>query len=209
MNGHPCDDGLSRSCFKVYPKWVKQALAYKFLYVLLPKEALIALKTGLDLPFIGPGAILPPGVELPTGSIIPPDFNVPPNWIPWFHMIFTTDDDPRGLFPVDWKFGDTLPIEIKLLENYIIPNDWTTANPPHPVFLPGYNPFPRPDDWSGGVPLYVGAFEPGPVHRPAPAPPSPWVSIFTDTYWETGICPDHLVPYYVWNGVYWEHVHGQ
>jgi len=209
MENHPCADGLSKSCFAAYPEWVKQASAYKFLYVLLPKQVVIILKNGLDLPFIGPGAVLPTGVELPTGSIIPPDLNVPQNWIPWFNMIFTGDEDPRTLFPIDWKPGDSLPVGIQLPKDYVLPPDWIPDDPPHPVYLPGYNPFPRPYDWSGSVPLYVGAFEGGPIHRASPAPPAVWEQILTDAYWEPKWNLVNGGYYFVWDGTKWQCVYSR
>lgn len=208
MTSHPCANGLSQSCYAAYPDWIKQALAYKFLYVILPKQILAILKNTLPVTFIGTGSSLPTGIELPPGSIIPPDLKVPPNWIPWFNMIFTTDEDPRKLFPIGWKFGDSLPRGIDLPKNYDIPPDWDPLDPPHPVYLPGYNPFPRDNEWSAGAPLYVGAFDGGPPHRPSPTPPPVWTKILNDAYWETVICSAHLVPYYAWDGVDWEQVHG-
>lgn len=200
---HPCIDGLSPSCYKAYPYWITRALAYKLLYAILPKEILPMLKADLDLPFIGPDATLPAGVDLPPGSIIPPNLPVPENWIPWFHFIFTGFEDPRTLFPKDWKPRDPLPQGVKVPPDYEIPSGWTPEDPPHPVFLPGYNPYPTPPTTGAAPPIYVQPYEPGPVHTPTPTPPSPWTQILTDAYWEApayGIPPQWTM---TWDGEKW------
>lgn len=208
MGDHPCDDGLSEACFKAFPEWVRRALAYKLLFVLLPKDVLSVLKSGLDLPFIGPGAVLPGGVELSMGSMIPPNFVVPLNWVPWFNMVFSTDEDPRVMFAVDWKYGDPLPLGVELAPGYNIPGDWTPADPPHPVYLPGYNPFPRPGDWSGVPPLFVQAWEPGPPHRPPPPVPLGWTQILSDDYWEPWFIPWNGGYAMSWDGLKWLVLYG-
>lgn len=208
MESHPCSNGLSASCFAAYPDWVRQALAYKFLFVLLPKELLTILLNGLELPLIGPGATLPPGVELPNGSMIPPNFNVPENWVPWFKMVFTTDEDPRTLFPVDWKYGDSLPLGVGLVPGYSIPPGWIPQDPPHPVYLAGFNPFPRPGDWSGVPPLFVQGWEPGPVHRPSVAAPLGWTQALNDDYWEAWFVPANGGYAMSWDGVKWRVLYG-
>ena len=162
MLDHPCSNGLSPSCFAAFPDWVKQALSYKLLQVLLPKKIMPALKAGLEIPLIGSGSTLPGGVELPQGSIIPPELSVPENWIPWFYFIFSTPEDPRTLFPIDWNPGDPLPFGVKLPEGYILPAGWIPTDPPNPVYLPGYNPFPLSPDIGGAPPLFVQTWEGGP-----------------------------------------------
>jgi hypothetical protein len=208
MIEHPCENGLSKSCFAAYPDWVRQALAYKFLQVILPQQVMPLLKSGLDLPFIGPGATLPSGVELPPGSIIPPDLEVPENWIPWFNMIFITDEDPRRLFPMDWKLGDSIPRGIRFPKDYILPSNWTPNDPPHPVYLPGYNPFPRPEEWTAALPLFISTFEPGPVHRSSPTPPVGWSTIFTNAYWELWYIPFNGGDTMAWDGTQWQAIYG-
>ena len=166
MLDHPCSNGLSPSCFAAFPDWVKQALSYKLLQVLLPKKIMPALKAGLEIPLIGSGSTLPGGVELPQGSIIPPELSVPENWIPWFYFIFSTPEDPRTLFPIDWNPGDPLPFGVKLPEGYILPAGWIPTDPPHPFYLPGYIPFPIFPDIGAVPPLFVKGWEPGPIRGP-------------------------------------------
>jgi hypothetical protein len=208
MIEHPCINGLSPTCFKAYPGWFTKALAYKFLRVLLPKQVTPILKVGLERPLIGPRSTLPGGVELPPGSIVPPDLSVPENWIPWFHFIFTTDDDPRTLFPVDWIPGDPLPLEVKLPEGYSIPSSWTPKDPPHPVFLSGYNPFPTPPEEGPAPPLYIHISEPGPAHRPSPTPPDAWTQLLSNSYWQAWYLSGNGGYTMTWDGVKWRAVYG-
>ena len=203
MIEHPCKDGFSPSCFKAYPVWVTKALAYKLLHALLPKEVMPILKVGLDVPLIGPGSTLPTGVDLPSGSIIPPDLIVPENWIAWFNFIFMTVDDPRTLFPIDWKPGDSFPVEIKITEGFVLPPSWTPKDPPHPAFLPGYLPFHISPEDGAAPPLHVGVSEPGPVHRPTPAPPVGWNQILNDASWQSPNYGIGINPMMTWDGTKW------
>lgn len=173
MEDHPCKNGLSPSCYKAYPGWVERALAYKLLQIILPKQIISKIKSGLEVPLIGQGAILPNGVEVPPGSIIPPDLSVPGNWPPWFNLKFHTSKDPRKVFPVGWTIKEPLPKGVEVNPGYVIPENWTPENPPHPVYLPGFNPFPNVSDFGASPPLYVGVWEPGPVTPPGPIIPHP------------------------------------
>lgn len=208
MIEHPCSNGLSKSCYAAFPKWVKKALAYKFLQVILPNEVKVFIKTDLNEPMVGDGASIPGGVRLPLGSIIPPNLNVPDYWIPWFYMIFKTEQDPRTLFPIDWLPGDQIPREIELVPKYNIPTGWSPVDPPHPVFLPGYNPFKRPPEWKDILTIYIIGFEGGPIHRPYSSPPSVWTQIFSNVYWEPYYHPIDGGDTMSWDGEKWQVLSG-
>lgn len=68
MPEHPCAGGLSPACFRAYPRWAKQALAYKLLLLLLPEPLSKKL----------PGVILRVGLTSPPGW--PPEVPTPP-WV--------------------------------------------------------------------------------------------------------------------------------
>ena len=109
MVEHPCAGGLSGACFAAYPAWARQALAYKLVHIILPKQLTKNLPKGLNLPFVGPGAIVPPGVVFPPGMVIPPGFSWKDSWTAWLNLIFSGKELPWSLFPKDWKPGDPLP----------------------------------------------------------------------------------------------------
>jgi len=72
MVEHPCEKGLTRACFTAYPKWARQALAYKLIHILLPKPLTMRLPKNLNQPLIPPGIVWTPGDPLPPGTIKPP-----------------------------------------------------------------------------------------------------------------------------------------
>lgn len=115
MPFHPCADGLTPVCFKAYPAWARQALAYKLLHILLPKQLTKNLPGGLNLPFVAPGVIIPPGVEFTPGTVIPPDVSFPPGWTP-------ADAAPPGViitpevYPTPPGSGAAPPIYIQPFE---------------------------------------------------------------------------------------------
>lgn len=79
---HPCEMGLTPECFRAYPAWARQALAYKLLHIVLPKQLAQNLPRGLNLPLVPPGVSLPPGVVFPPGTVVPPGVSFPPGWTP-------------------------------------------------------------------------------------------------------------------------------
>ena len=72
MIEHPCARGLTTDCFKTYPTWARQALAYKLLHILLPKQLAKNLPRNLNQPLIPPGVPWTPGDPIPPGGIVPP-----------------------------------------------------------------------------------------------------------------------------------------
>ena len=131
MAGHPCAKGLTKDCFEAYPSWARQALAYKLLHILLPKQATKLLPRGLSLPLIAPGVPIPPGIEIPPEVVIPPDVVIPPGWTP-------VDPPPAGVImppvisPTPPDTGPSSPI-------------YTPPFTPGPVHPPSPSPSPAFD----------------------------------------------------------------
>ena len=163
MPEHPCAEGLSSACFKAYPAWARQALAYKLLHAILPKQLTKNLPKGLGRALIGPGAIIPSGVVFPPGMAIPPNFTFPDRWIPWLYFNFLTGELPWTLFPEGWKPGDPLPPGVTYAPGFVLPPDWTPEDHPPTALIPGYTPVPTPPDSGATPPLYVAPFSPGPI----------------------------------------------
>lgn len=163
MPEHPCAEGLSSACFKAYPAWARQAVAYKLLHAILPKQLTKNLPKGLGLALIGPGAIIPSGVVLPPGMAIPPDFTFPDRWVPWLYFNFLTGELPWTLFPEGWKPGDPLPPGVTYAPGFVLPPGWTPEDHPPGWLIPGYTPVPTPPDSGAAPPGYVQVFEPGPI----------------------------------------------
>ena len=175
MPSHPCDKGLTPACFRAYHKWAKQALAYKLTRLLLPSQLTRRLPGVLSRALIGPGAILPPGLVLPPGTIVPPGFTWPDHWTPWQYFDFTTLEDPRTLFPEDWKYPDPLPPGVTIAPGAVFPTGWTPADPlPAGVIVSPGAVFPT--TWTPADPLPPGVtVSPGAVFPPrwTPALPLP------------------------------------
>jgi len=190
MPKHPCEDGLTPACFREYPKWYKQALAYKILHLLLPKQLTKKLPGLMGKPFIGPGAILPPGVIFPPGTIIPPYFTWPANWNPWLYFLFTNAFDPTTIFPEGWTPEDPLPEGVTISPGAVFPPNWTPKQPlppgvvipPKVIIPPGWTPkqplppgvvippeMVFPPDWTPEDPL-----PPGVIIKPEVIIPSDW-----------------------------------
>ena len=167
MPEHPCAKGLTSACFKAYPAWARQAVAYKLLHAILPKQLSRELPKGLGRALIGPGAIIPSGVVLPPGMVIPPNFTFPDRWVPWLYFNFLTGELPWTLFPEGWKEGDPLPPGVTYAPGFVLPPGWTPEDPPPAALIPGYTPVATPPDSGATPPLYVAPFSPGPVHRPS------------------------------------------
>ena len=165
---HPCDDGLTKECFRAYPAWARQAFAYKLLHILLPKQATKNLPRGLNRALIAPGANLPPGLILPPGSVVNPDASFPPGWTPGDIQPPGVIISPGTIFPAGWTPGDPPPEGVIIPEGTIFPDGWTPGDPmPEGVIIPEGISL-TPEDTGAAPPLYVEVFEPGPPHRPAP-----------------------------------------
>ena len=88
----PCSQDLGLDCFEEYPKWAKQAFAYRLLMLITPKQLTKRLHRRLFRFILPPGIDLAPGVELPPGAIVPPGGTIPPGWS-------TGDPLPPGTIP--------------------------------------------------------------------------------------------------------------
>jgi len=170
MPEHPCAEGLSSACFKAYPAWARQALAYKLLHILLPKQLTKRLPGGLDRALIGPEATIPPGVVIPPGMAIPPNYTFPDRWVPWLYFNFLTGEPPWTLFPDGWKPGDPLPPGVTYPPGFVLPPGWTPEDHPPAALIPGYNPVPTPPISGAAPPLYIPPFSPGPIGGPTSGP---------------------------------------
>lgn len=89
---HPCAEGITVECFKAYPSFAKQALAYRMLYTIVPYEVIRLLPEGLSQPLISSETIIPSGIEFPPGWIVFPDVEFPPGYT-------IADPPPEGVFP--------------------------------------------------------------------------------------------------------------
>mgnify|MGYP001573793177 CR=1 FL=1 len=78
----PCSRGLTKSCFDAYPAFARQALAFKILHILFPKEITRKLPKIFRGVLLAPGEVLPPGIELPGGTVVTPGVVFPPGWVP-------------------------------------------------------------------------------------------------------------------------------
>ena len=83
MVEHPCSQGLSAACFKAYPKWARQVLAYKLLHILVPKQLSKKLPIGL-----GAGI-----------------FTVPDGWEGWLEWCMNQGMEPGDALPPGWEHG--------------------------------------------------------------------------------------------------------
>lgn len=95
MPKHPCEDGLSKACFAACPAWARQALAYKLLHLLLPKQLTARLPKTLRRTF----PRLPPGW---------PEGDPPPYYLDLEH--FPVSEPPESgaappLFIPPWEPG--------------------------------------------------------------------------------------------------------
>lgn len=173
MPEHPCAEGLTSACFAAYPAWARQALAYKLLHILVPKQLTRRLPKGLNRALIGPDAIVPPGVVFPPGMVIPPGFTWRDSWTAWLNFIFSGVELPWTLFPKDWKPGDPLPPGVVLPPGVELPPGWTPSDPPPPFFIPGYTPVAVEPATGATPPLYVEPWGPGPTRPPRTTPSAP------------------------------------
>lgn len=136
MPFHPCADGLTPSCFKAYPAWARQALAYKLLHMLLPKQLTKNLPRLLGQALVAPGVDVPPGLILPPGTVVPPDTSFPPGWTP-------DDPPPEGVI---------IPPPVSP-----VPPD---SGPLPPIYTPPFEPGPvHPPAPGPGVKEYTVAFD--------------------------------------------------
>lgn len=153
MVDHPCKDGLTAACFKAYPKWARQALAYKLLHILLPKQLTRRLPT---MPF-------------------PPNFSWPDAWNGWLVFDLPPGTPLDQVFPQGWKPGDELPPGVTIKPGETIPPEWTPAQIPPEFYVPGYIPIEVPEETGALPPLYVGPFSPGPIGGPHTSPPAEFI----------------------------------
>lgn len=88
MAKHPCEDGLTKDCFRAYPGWAKKVFAYRLVTLLAPKNITKLLPTvigdklsELD-PGLAPSLLITPGGKIPTevtlpvdrGNVLPPTY---------------------------------------------------------------------------------------------------------------------------------------
>jgi hypothetical protein len=130
----PCKDGLSSSCFKSFPKWAKQAFAFRLIHTLFAPEITSKLPVILTKPLLYQGPVFPegwtPSDPLPEGVFV----------------------DTEPLFPPDWQAGDPKPPGVIIPPETTFPPDWKPADPPPPgVIIPPGTTF--PPDWNPPSPL--------------------------------------------------------
>lgn len=92
MVDHACKKGLTIECFKAYPSFARQAIAYRMLYTLVPVEVIVLLPNGLGRALISPETSIPTGIEFPPGWVVFPEVVFPPGWT-------LRDPPPPGVFP--------------------------------------------------------------------------------------------------------------
>jgi len=186
MPEHPCSRGLTDKCFRDYPKWARQALAYKLLHLFLPKQL------SRLLPRLSP----PPGLSWPF------------NWTPWLAYIFNPEDPEWASFPAppapepgpspEPEPSPTAPG---------VPPGFPEPQPPTPADT--YPPlYPTPTS-SPVPPLYVPPGPSGPS-RPPPSRPqysktatfcTGWESVYAEGWpWATVRNTVDLAGYYVLPG---------
>lgn len=133
MPEHPCANGLSSSCFKAYPKWARQVLAYKLLHIILPKQLTRRLPIGLGHGFFQ----LPSGwqgwLEWCIAQGLEPGDALPPGWNP--------NNPPPEIFPPGYDSGITNP----------------NTGPEAPIFVRPFEPGPvRGQGFQAHPPFDVG-----------------------------------------------------
>ena len=172
---HPCELGLTPECFQKYPVWARQALAYKFLHILLPKQLTKNLPKNLNKPLVAPGVSIPPGVELPPGTVISPDVSFPPGWTPGDTPPEGVIIPPGTVFPPGWTPGDTPPEGVIIPPGTVFPPGWTPGDTPPPGAILPPSVSPTPPESGGSPPIYTQIWEPGPIKGTAGINPSPSV----------------------------------
>ena len=118
MPEHPCSKGLTPECFKAYPRWARQALAYKVLHAILPKQLSKNLPGRLNKALIGSGTIVPAGLPLEPGMVIPPNFT----------------------WPMGWNVGDPLPPGVSYMTELPQIQTEGAPGPSPPIFVGIYEP---------------------------------------------------------------------
>lgn len=149
-NPLPCHRALDPECFNQYPRWARQAFAYRLLHVFTPPWLTRRLPKLLRLPLVAPGVVVPPGAYFPPGTVIPPGYTFPVDW-------FSMDPPPEGIyippgyeFPPGWTPEDPLPEGVTIDPAVLFPSDWTPEDPlPDGVTIDPASFFPSgwtPDD---------------------------------------------------------------
>ncbi len=167
MVEHPCAGGLTPACFRVYPKWARQALAYKILHILLPKQVTKKLPGILSAPLVAPGVEIPPGVVLPPGTVVPPAVVIPPGYNPGDPAPPGVIIPPGAVFPPGWTPGDPAPPGVIIPPGAVFPPGWTPPDPVPPGVIIPPEVSPTPPDSGGVPPILVQPWEPGPVISPS------------------------------------------
>lgn len=193
MVDHPCAEGLSAACFKAYPKWARQALAYKLLHIILPKQLTRKLPvTSRPLPFFwnpewegwfifdfDPDAPpweldwsdWTPGDPLPPGLTINPNVVFPPGWTPGDPLPPGVIVPPGTFFPSNWKPWDPLPPGVTIDPPAVLPPGWTPPPAPPPAYHPGPGELPISPGHGAIPPIFIPPFGPGPIGGPHTTPP--------------------------------------
>jgi len=160
----PCHRALDAECFRAYPAWARQALAYRLLHVFFPPWLTRRLPKFLRMPLIAPGVTIPTGAYLPPGSVVGPDTVFPPGWV-------SPDPPPDGVyippgteFPPGWTPGDPLPTGVTMEPGAAFPPGWTPGDPyPEGVGLPA--PLSELQRKTGVMPWIQGWITAGPLGR--------------------------------------------
>lgn len=185
VKDHPCKDGLTPECMRVYPSWARKMFAYRLLLTLCPHEItkrLPKLKNLLPLlhpPDWPPETPWAPGYEVDPGGFFPPD------WTPEDELPAEIIIDTGAVFPADWRPGDPLPAGITIDPGTIFPPGWTAGDPLPKGVSAGVSQ--RPAVFGSGAipPYYIQIWEPGPVHRISDTTPDIWEP------WGSTICENH------------------
>ena len=133
MPKHPCAEGLSSACFKAYPKWARQVLAYKLLHILVPKQISKNLPTAFG-----------------NGIFLPPD-----DWDQWLNWLITQGFEPGDALPPGWEHG--IPPPNVFPPGYSDGIVKPETGPEAPIFIPPFEPGPIGGSYSSApLPFDIG-----------------------------------------------------
>ena len=105
---------FSKYHFKAFPEWTKAAIAYRFLYMMIPPSLSKRLLKNLRKAQVYPIINLPENIELPPGITITPETLVPGDWKPGDPLPEGIEELIKDMLPEDWQPGDPLPYELQI-----------------------------------------------------------------------------------------------
>jgi len=178
----PCQKRLDAECFRHNPAWAKQALAYRLVHLLTPKQLTRRLPKGLRRALVALGVAMPPGLTLPDGTLVAPGTQLPATWTPGDPVPIGIIITPGTVFPSGWTPGDPVPEGVILEPGSEFPEGWTPPDPRPAGLMPAPEISPGLESTGPASPTFLDPNTPGPINQPGRSSPTGLTWWFWDPF---------------------------